>query len=288
MYLKEGERLKRIGFIGTGNMGTILIESFLNAHAIAPSDVTITNRTISKAYNLATVHEGLNVVEDARSVIEQSDWIFLCVKPLQMIPLLERNRDALTKKHTLISITSPLLVEELESFTDANVIRFIPSIVNRALDGPSLVTFGDTVSGSLKEEFLHFASTISRPEIISDRITRVASDLGCCGPAFISFLVEQMIKGAVAETEITEQEATNIMESMLIGYGELLRQKHFTLQTLQEKVTVPGGVTGVGLNVLREEVGDQFNKLFQSTHEKFDEDRMLIQKQLPQKEKSKE
>ncbi|MDQ0254328.1 competence protein ComER [Evansella vedderi] len=280
--------MKRIGFIGTGNMGTILIESFLNAHAIAPSDVTITNRTISKAYNLATVHEGLNVVEDARSVIEQSDWIFLCVKPLQMIPLLERNRDALTKKHTLISITSPLLVEELESFTDANVIRFIPSIVNRALDGPSLVTFGDTVSGSLKEEFLHFASTISRPEIISDRITRVASDLGCCGPAFISFLVEQMIKGAVAETEITEQEATNIMESMLIGYGELLRQKHFTLQTLQEKVTVPGGVTGVGLNVLREEVGDQFNKLFQSTHEKFDEDRMLIQKQLPQKEKSKE
>lgn len=279
--------MKRLGFIGTGNMGTILIESLLNSHAITPSNVTITNRTLSKAHQLASNYDGIKVVDSAPAVINDCDWVFLCVKPLQMLPILTEVQSDLSRNHTIISITSPLLVEELESVTEANVIRFIPSIVNRALEGPSLVTFGKTVSPQLQEEFLSLAKFISRPEVINDRITRVASDLGCCGPAFISFLVEKMIKAAVEETNITEKEATNIMESMLIGYGELLRQKHFTLQTLQEKVTVPGGVTGVGLEVLRAEVGDQFNKLFQKTHEKFDEDRFLIKKQLAEK-KSKE
>ncbi|MCD8511096.1 MAG: late competence protein ComER [Bacillus sp. (in: Bacteria)] len=268
-------------------MGTILIESFLNSHAITPSQLTITNRTLSKAQQLASQYPGIKIVEDATAVINNSDWVFLCTKPLQMLPIIKEVNPELSRNHLLVSITSPLLVEELESLTDANVIRFIPSIVNRALEGPSLVTFGKKVSPKLEEEFLSLARTISRPEVIDDRITRVASDLGCCGPAFVSYLVERMIKAAVEETNITEEEATNIMESMLIGYGELLRQKHFTLATLQEKVTVPGGVTGVGLEVLRAEVGDQFNKLFQKTHEKFNEDRYHIKNQLG-KEKSRD
>ncbi|ADU29837.1 late competence protein ComER [Evansella cellulosilytica] len=272
--------MKRIGFIGTGSMGKILIESFLDAHAITPNNVTITNRTIDKAKQIADSYEGVNVAGDARSLIKECDWVFLCTKPLQMIPLLEEVKDILTERHVLISITSPLLVEELEKITEAKVVRFIPSIVNRAQEGPSLVTFGQNVANEDKEELMRFFKTISTPELISDDVTRVASDIGCCGPAFISFLVEEMIKAAVQETNIKEDEATNIMESMLIGYGELLRKKYFTLQTLQERVTVPGGVTGVGLNVLRSEIGQQFNHLFKSTHEKYAEDRHLIQKQL--------
>ncbi|MDG5786518.1 late competence protein ComER [Evansella sp. AB-P1] len=283
--MKEGERLKRIGFIGTGSMGKILIESFLDASAITPNNVTITNRTIEKAFDLATSYEGIHVVKDAKAVIQQSDWIFLCVKPLQMIPLLEEVKDTLSEDKTIISITSPILVDELEKITNLSVVRFIPSIVNRALNGPSLVTFGKKFSNEEKEELLSFFKFISRPEIIGDDITRVASDIGCCGPAFVTFLIEEMIDAAVKETNITKEEATNIMESMLIGYGELLKKKVFTLESLREKVTVPGGVTGIGLNVLRNEVEDQFNLLFQKTHEKFDEDRLLVKRQLEDQEK---
>ncbi|MFD1639902.1 late competence protein ComER [Evansella tamaricis] len=279
--------MKRIGFIGTGSMGKIIIDSFLEAHAMPPANVTITNRSLHKAHEVASRHKGVTVVEDAQSVIEQSDWIFLCVRPLQMIPLLEEVDHILTKDKTLISITSPILVEELEEIISSHVVRFIPSIVNRGHEGPSLVTFGKTMSEEMKEEFLTFFQFISRPEVIEDRITRVASDIGCCGPAFLSFLVENIIQAAVDETNISKQEATNIMESMLIGYGELLKQKHFTLETLRERVTVPGGVTGVGLEALKEGISTKkvFHQLFQKTHEKFDEDRFLVQKQLTIQEK---
>ncbi|WP_257009817.1 late competence protein ComER [Evansella halocellulosilytica] len=272
--------MKRVGFIGTGSMGSILIESFIEARALTPTDVTITNRTMEKALHLARSYKGMKVVSKPEQVIQQCEWIFLCVKPHQMIPLLRNVKGDLTGDHTIISITSPLLVEELECVVEGGVVRFIPSIVNRALEGPSLVTFGQQIEKEEQQQFMDFFRMISRPQIINDSITRVASDLGSCGPAFLSYLLERMIQGATEETEITNEQATNIVESMLIGYGELLRQNHFTLPTLRERVTVPGGVTGEGLKVLEKEVGKQFNYVFQRTHEKFSEDRKIIKEQL--------
>ncbi|BBP90870.1 hypothetical protein BsIDN1_44880 [Bacillus safensis] len=38
-----------IGLIGTGNMGTILTEAFIESKAVNPSSITITNRTIEKS-----------------------------------------------------------------------------------------------------------------------------------------------------------------------------------------------------------------------------------------------
>jgi competence protein ComER len=280
--------LKKVGFIGTGSMGRILVESLLDARAISSDNVIVMNRTADKAYQLASSYPGLKVVHDPRAIVTECSWIFLCVKPLQMFPVIKRVNDLLDRRKTLISITSPVLTDELEEISDCQVVRFIPSIVNRAMEGPSLVTFGEKVEETNKQELLRFFSTISRPQMIGNGITRIASDLASCGPAFISYLVEEMIKSAVEETDIKEDEAIRITESMLIGYGELLKRKHFTLETLRKRVTVPGGVTGAGLEVLRDEIGDQFNLLFRRTHEKYAEDRQLVCRQIKEKEKSKD
>jgi len=39
---------------------------------------------------------------------------------------------------------------------------------------------------------------------------------------------------------------------MLIGTAKLLEKNHYTLQELQEKVLVKGGITGEGIKVLEE------------------------------------
>ncbi|PYZ99211.1 late competence protein ComER [Alteribacter lacisalsi] len=261
-------------------MGRILIEAILESQAALPAQLTIHNRTMEKACAIAEQYKGVTVSADLRSLIRKCDWVFLCVKPLQMIPILEEYNGDLTKGKTLISITSPLSVPQLEGMITCKAVRFVPSIVNRAGQGASLVTYGLNVDEAQKKEMNAFFSNFSAPLEIDEAITRVSSDIASCGPAFISFLVEKMIEAAVAETKITRKEATHIAEHMLIGYGALLQEKLFTLSTLQKRVTVPGGVTGEGLKVLSDETGDMFHKLFVRTHEKFDEDKYFIQKQL--------
>lgn len=278
--------MKKLGFIGTGNMGSLIIDALIRGGEVRPENIHMTNRTIEKAITIQKRHKGASVHGDSISIVKHSDLIFICSKPLEMVNIIDEISEYLKPHHVIITITSPLEVEDTEKLTQKTntpVVRFIPSIVNLALEGPSLITFSERCSSELREELWKLFSSISSPVLIKRNITRVASDFASCGPAFISFLIEKMIKGAVDETEIDRVTATRIAESMLIGYGELLRQRHFSLAALRERVTVPGGVTGIGLNVLEKEVGSMFHELFQETEKKFIEDRRGISHQMNNK-----
>ncbi|WP_280768528.1 late competence protein ComER [Salipaludibacillus daqingensis] len=278
--------MKELGFIGTGNMGSLIIEAMIRGKKIPSKNIHMTNRTLEKAKNIQKRYPKTSVYKNSLDIVKHSDWVFICSKPLEMVAIIDEISNHLEPRHVIITITSPMEVEDTEQLVPTTpVVRFVPSIVNLALEGPSLITFSNRCSTTLRDELWELFSSISSPIIINNSITRVASDLASCGPAFLSFLVESMIKGAVDETEIDEKTATNITESMIIGYGELLRQKHFSLATLRERVTVAGGVTGIGLNVLQKEVGFMFHELYQETAKKYKEDRRGISNQL-QKKKS--
>ena len=272
--------MKKIGVIGTGNMGTILIEAWLEAKALKPVDLIITNRTLSKAAALEEKHPGIQLATSASEIVQQADFIFLCVKPLQIHSLLQDIKHHINKEQLLISITSPLSVAQLEAEVEGPCARFIPSITNRVGSGVSLLSFSEKCSKEMQKSLHDLASSISEPVIIENEITRVASDIVSCGPAFFSFLAQAFIEGAVDTTKIDKKTATVLTGNMLIGLGELLGKGIYTLPTLQEKVCVKGGITGEGIKILEAETGEMFHHLFHATHEKFAEDLEEVEKQF--------
>ncbi|PMC39697.1 late competence protein ComER [Bacillus sp. UMB0899] len=269
-----------VGFIGTGNMGRILIESFVESGAVRPSFIYMTNRTNSKAVAIKEIYPKTNVMETADEVVKRSDLIFICVKPLDIHPLLKKLDYLLSPNKCIVSITSPLSVEQLESLVDCQVARAIPSITNRAFSGVSLLTFGNSCHKESQRTIEELFEQISNPVQIEDDITRVSSDIVSCGPAFFSYLLQRFVDGAVAETNISKDQAVILASEMIIGMGKLLETELYTLPTLQDKVCVKGGVTGKGIEVLVENVGDMFEKIFQATHKKFDEDLEEVSEQF--------
>lgn len=262
----------KVGIIGTGNMGRILAEAFIEGKALSPSALMLTNRTLSKAMLLKEKYPGITIGESAEEVAAHSNLVFICVKPLDVIGVLQKIQPWLTRDKCLISITSPISTDQLESQVPCSVIRAIPSITNRALSGISLLTYGDNCKDHWKKEVKDLFSSISVPVEIEEDITRVASDIVSCGPAFFGYLLQRFIRAAVRETGIQEATATKLASEMIIGFGELLRQGHYTLPTLVEKVCVKGGITGEGIEVLEKELGDVFEHLFRATNRKFAED----------------
>ncbi|ETI67161.1 late competence protein ComER [Neobacillus vireti] len=261
-----------IGIIGTGNMGSIVVEALIDGKAISPSSMLITNRTISKAMQLKNKYKEIRVGANAEEVAAQSDLLFLCVKPLDAFKILDEINPHLGREKCLISITSPISTSQLEQKVSCSTARVIPSITNRALSGVSLITFGENCSDVWKAKIEQIITKISVPVYIDEKVTRVASDIVSCGPAFFSYLLQRFIQAAVRETEIDEKTATIFASEMIVGLGELLKQGHYTLPSLQEKVCVKGGITGEGIKVLENELGDVFEHLFQATHAKFKED----------------
>jgi competence protein ComER len=269
----------KIGMIGTGNMGRILIEALIEGKVITPSSMIITNRTVEKAMKIRHQIPEIQVTEEIKELGTHADLIFICVKPHDILQVVQELKPVLTEDKCLISITSPINVEQLESLVPCSVARVIPSITNRALSGVTLVTYGNNCDRKWKTVLNCLLNPISKPIEIENNITRVASDIVSCGPAFFSYLTQRFIQAAAHVTEIDKETATTLASEMLIGLGELLRKGYYTLPTLQEKVCVKGGITGEGINVLENELGNIFEHIFQATQIKFEDDLKNIEKQ---------
>lgn len=269
----------KIGFIGTGNMGRILIEAMIESNAVSSEALWIHNRTLLKALEINEVYPNIQVAKDAKTVAKECSLIFICVKPHDVYHVIQDISAYLTDDKCVVSITSPIAIEQLQSIVPCACARIIPSITNRAFAGISLFSYGDRCEVYWKHYLKNLFEAFSQPKEIEEKITRVASDIVSCGPAFFSYITQRFIDAAVIETEIDQETATALASEMLIGLGELLQKGYYTLPTLQEKVCVKGGITGEGIKVLEKEMENVFEQLFQATHTKFAEDLKLVKKQ---------
>lgn len=262
----------QLGFIGTGSMGSILIDAFLSSKTVLPNQVIAYNRTPFKVMQIAERYPGFNVARDNAEVVKTAKIVLLCVKPFEYKLALAEITPVLTKQHILITITSPIKIAELEELLPCPVVRVIPSITNAARSGLTLCEFGTSATEEVRGTILTLFSEISSPIEITEDFLRVSADLSSCGPAFVSYLLQQMIAAAVEETGISVEAATYITSQMVIGFAELLKQGVFSLPALEQRVCVPGGITGEGLRPLKEGVPGLFNEVFRRTHRKFAED----------------
>ena len=65
------------------------------------------------------------------------------------------------------------------------------------------------------------------------------------------------------------EQANRLIGEMVLGTGKLLTSGGFTPETLQERVSVPGGITAVGLNMLKNELNGIFMQFMRTTQRKY-------------------
>ncbi|MDX7989591.1 late competence protein ComER, partial [Xenorhabdus sp. 12] len=95
--------------------GNILIDAFLETRAVKPSCLTIINRTPAKAYHIKEKYPSVHIAKTIPEVIEQSQLIFICVKPIDIYPILQKYADHFSDEDCLVSITSPISPSQLET-----------------------------------------------------------------------------------------------------------------------------------------------------------------------------
>jgi competence protein ComER len=262
----------KAGFIGTGSMGSILIEAFIHSGAFNPEQIIAGNRTISKVEHLAQTYPGLQVARSNSEVVTQSDLIFLCVKPSEFKKVIDEIKEDVLPSHMFISITSPVLLKHLEGLLPAKISKIIPSITNYVLSGATLCIHGNRMQPEDKEWLENILTHISTPIRVSENFTRISSDLSSCGPAFLAYFIQSFIDSAVEETGISKEEATLLASEMMLGTGKLLTTGGFDPATLQKRVSVPGGITAEGLRIMESEMSGIFQRVIHATHTKYEED----------------
>jgi competence protein ComER len=279
MSFQGGHRMK-IGFIGAGSMGSLLVEAFVKAGAMRPEDIMVSSRTAARTAALAQRCPGMRASLSNAETARESDLLFLCVKPSDFGPVLTDIAPELEPHRIVVSITSPVKLEYLEALLPCKIAKIIPSVVNAAHAGATLCMWGTRISPDDRNRLLSLFTAISRPVEIREADVRAASDLSSCGPAFFAYLLGQFTDAAVQEAGMDPETAAVLSSEMLLGTARLLVEYGFTTQELQDRVSVPGGITAAAMEVLQAGTADAFSQVLRTTHAKYAEDLEKVEQLL--------
>ncbi len=250
------------GFIGTGHLGSMLVDSFVRGGAIKGGEIWVSNRSQDKAQKLA---DELGVrAADNLEIAERSDVIFLCVRPMDLEGVISEIHELLTPDKLIVSVAVDFTLSRMQKLCSARTARAIPSVTSIKGLGVTLLVLGDAASEDDRSLLLDLFRSIGWPVEVAEEQLEVISDLTSCAPAYIAailseFALEASRRGAGVERDLAE----DLIKKTLIGTAALLED--MSLDDLISIVATPGGITEEGVRAIRACSPEMFRQLFLAT-----------------------
>lgn len=238
-----------VGFIGAGKMAEAMIgglvgRCFMPADGIIASDIDA-GRLADLRHRL-----GIRVADDNASVVQAADLVFLAVKPQQFGAVLAGIGPLVNGSHLVVSIAAGKPVADVEAYLpEARVMRVMPNIACLAGEGMNVFTRGTRATESdarrLRDILECCGRAMELPESMFDAVTALSGS----GPAFLAYLLDGLVAGAVREG-LPRDEALVMAAQTMAGTARLLLEKRFSPGELAAAVTSAKGTTAAGREVL--------------------------------------
>ena len=239
--------MKKIGFIGAGNMGGAL------ASAVAKSgnEVFVSDACKEKAKELALQINATAV--STAEIIESCDMVFLGVKP-QILPALSVEISTSVSKRgdgiCLVSMAAGVTLSGLsELFGGAKIIRIMPNTPASVGAGVILYALGESATDGDEELLcgaLAYAGSLNK---LDERLIDAATAVSGCGPAFAYMFIEALADGGV-KCGLPRDKAQKFAAEMLLGAAKLCLSSEKHPGELKDAVCSPGGSTIAGVAAL--------------------------------------
>jgi pyrroline-5-carboxylate reductase len=237
----------RIAFIGTGSMGSAVLDGLVAAgHPKAL--ISATTRTEAKAKVLRD--RGISALAgetapDANALMAgDADLIVLGVKPYQIVDVLTELKGEIGKNAVVISMAAGIKLATMAAVLDENpnIIRTMPNtpaLVGKGVTGlASAATASQDAVDAAKALFEAVGAVLVIPEEQIDALSAISGS----GPAWVYYIIEQWEKVAVSQG-FSEEDAKLLVRQTLAGSVELLESTGEEPTDLRKKVTSPGGTT---------------------------------------------
>lgn len=243
--------MKRIGFIGCGNMGEAFLKGIINSQIIEKSDVYIYDKLRGK--DIVDNYQ-INILKDELEVIERCDIIFLAIKPNVYFDVIDKIKDGVNSTKILVAMAPGITMEDILDKTDnrnSKIVRTMPNLPLMVQEGCIAYAFNENIEEEekryFKELFERIGVAIETKEELFDAV------IGASGssPAFMFMFIEALADAAVYEG-LPRSDAYKLVGQTLVGCGKLFLESGKHPGELKDNVCSPGGTTIVGVRYLEE------------------------------------
>jgi pyrroline-5-carboxylate reductase len=252
----------RVGIIGYGSMGKMLLWKFSEAANIDKQDLFVSNRTESKLEEAKMIAK----IAGNKELAASSDIVFVCVRPSDLKSVLEEIKDSINPDALLVSLNGSVSFDTIRKVIDIKTAKVIPSLTAEIGRSQTLVCFDERVTDKsvLKDLLSSIGDVIELPE----EEMGMGSELVSCMPGFIASIFDVICRSAEGHTSIPKEQIVKMVLSTMSATGDLMLQKGMSFEDVVTRVATKGGITEEGTKVVYEGFPETADLLFEKTLEK--------------------
>lgn len=246
--------MENIAVIGAGNIGEALIAGLVES-GVEPRRITATNRSQERSAFLAEKY-GVAVEQDNRAAVGDAAFVFLCVKPGQIAPVLEEigeELDASDGTAVVISMAAGVSLASMEEALPSAgmpVVRVMPNTPMLVGKGVLAVSFGRFVDEEQRVQIRELLAAAGRVVEVEEQKMDAVTALSGSGPAYYFLLTEALIDAGVA-LGLPRDLAQTLAGATATGAGAMLDGGADPTQ-LRASVSSPAGTTVAALREFEE------------------------------------
>ena len=252
----------RLGFIGCGKMASAIIKGVEGT-----SGFSVKGSEINPEFaNQAQERLNIPVLSDNKSLVIDSNVIFLAVKPNQVVPILEEIKDEITEDKLILSIAAGVNTHKIENIIGRKrIVRIMPNTPALIKEGMFGICKGSYANEKDVEFVISILSKIGKCTEVTEEQMDIVTAISGSGPAFFYKVIEDMAR-AGEKLGLDYEKSLLLATQTALGSAKMVFNRGETpVQTLIDNVATKGGCTFVGISVMNEENSD---KLFLDVIEK--------------------
>lgn len=239
---------RTIGIIGCGNMGGAI----LGGLAKNLKDYSLNAFDPDKDKIACLKNDGITILSSAKDVVENSDIIFLCVKPYLVNSVLNEILPAIKSSSLLLSIAAGVSLSTLASGINDKcpVIRCMPNTPALVGKGVFALCFENKkLTNDHKQEILKIFSTLGMClELAESKFTAFSALIGA-GPAYVFEMMQGLVQAGIT-LGFQHKESRDMVIALFEGCSKMAENSKDSFIQMRDAVCSPAGLTIAGVNYL--------------------------------------
>lgn len=250
--IKIAER-NQPGFIGVGEMGSLLLKRILNRPQNKPLQIRAWNRSPEK---LKPFTDDIIIEKSWQDVADRCDTLFICIPWKGVTEILNyMRRKGYREKHCII-IAMGIELKVLDNLVTLPFTRLLPSVLLECEQIELIVCHNSHVEVKHRNTLVNLlGSQITLREVAEGDFEHF-SKLLSCGPALIGEFLRQYPAAVGFKESYEEGFLERLFYQTVKMTIEVAEKSGLSMKEIQKKVCTPGGASERGVKVLSERLPD--------------------------------
>ena len=244
---------KKIGFIGSGNMGEALVSGLVLSKAARPENIICSDVATDQLEAIRGKY-GVRTTTSNLEVCDASDIIVYATKPQILGAVLKETAKALDKSKLIISIAAGVPLAAIAAGLDKELrlIRSMPNICAFVKESATAIAAGEFVEPGDVELARAIFDSVGVTVFIQENVLMDAfTGLSGSGPAYIFTIVDAMADAGV-KMGLSRKDSLLLSTQTVLGAARLLLESKEHPGQLKDRVASPGGTAIAGIHTLEQ------------------------------------